>query len=141
MQIPENRPSGLHLAKVEVIQPVHTDQRRQIVEFYDQVAPRFGNLRLIRINGSAEGFVLGQHYHLDTELFFLGRGAINKLILTDPETQEQRRFENLGPDTLIQLPPRVAHTFHFTKESDLWAANENPHDPANFVPYHVDINA
>ncbi len=141
MTRPENRQSALHLARVEVIQPVHTDARRQIVEFYDQIAPKFGNLRLIRINGSAEGFVLGQHYHLDTELFFLGRGAIDQLILSDPETKEQKRFENLGPDTLIELPARVAHTFLFREPSDLWAANENPHDPTNFVPFQVDLTS
>lgn len=136
---PEFGQSALHRAKVEIIQPVHTDQRRQIIEFYDQMAPRFGNLRLIRINSSSEGFVLGQHYHLDTELFFLGRGAIDQLILSDPATHEQRRFSNLGPDTLIELPARVAHTFLFREPSDLWAANENPHDPTNFVPYQVNI--
>lgn len=132
--------SPLSRVVVEHVDPIHIDERRAIVEFQNDREIPFTNLRVIRINqpGDENGFRLGNHYHDDIELFFLEDGEIDTLVLEDPQTGERQIHRNLGPNTRIFLPPKVAHLLIFRGAATLLAFNENPFNPQNFVPHTID---
>jgi oxalate decarboxylase/phosphoglucose isomerase-like protein (cupin superfamily) len=90
--------------------PVHSDERRDIVEWCDPgLVPPMKRISTFRCRSGAR---IGGHYHeRQIEIYFIveGRGHI---LLVDTESREHLSAP-VGPDTRIIIPPLVAHELRF----------------------------
>jgi dTDP-4-dehydrorhamnose 3,5-epimerase-like enzyme len=72
----------------------------------------------------------GNHYHKQlTEYFFVIRGCMTVLVLEDVQTKNRHVFRDLGPESLIVVPPYVAHANCFEDGTIVMCGCTTTYDP------------
>jgi oxalate decarboxylase/phosphoglucose isomerase-like protein (cupin superfamily) len=91
---------------------------------------------------SAPGEVRGHHLHPRTREWFTVLQGQARLELEDPSSGRQRvlTLSSADPET-VEVPPGIAHAIVAVGPDPLWliAAASEPYDPADVVPYRVEI--
>lgn len=131
--------SQLRGVSLEYVKTTHLDNRRKIVEFYNQDVLTFANARVIKINPPKAGgkTVLGGHFHRDSELLFVLYGKIDTLKLQDVDTNDGFVFTNIGKGVKVFLPSRIAHELIFSSRATLIALREDIYTPDTLIPHQI----
>ena len=106
-------------AEVAKLQPIHSDDRRDLYSFPEA--------KLIRVKADT---VIGRHYHMRKE---------EKFILSEGEAVLHLGHNDFEPDKIIPMQigriysvkPGQYHEFHLTRGSVLIGLNSQPYDPAD----------
>ena len=108
----------------------HEDERRLLTSIFngDFTAQQVKILEVKRDS------VLGEHYHLYQEMFYLLRGRTVTVELQDIESKRSTTLILAAGERLV-IPPKVAHTFHVTADVVLIACTDQKYTGHDH-PYH-----
>ncbi len=107
-----------------------SDARRTISEVVVE-SPEDGHRRVTLLEISAEGGVLGNHYHMNAPEFFALVEGSARLLTADHETPEDVTETELNAGDTIEIPVGTTHTFIFDSEAVMMSSMDGEFDPAD----------
>lgn len=117
------------LISIPLQDPRMNDERREIHELNNP----WGNWSIQAFRIKADNLPLGNHFHeRKTEVFIILSGKVEKLIFArGKDLSGRKELTDLGPGTLIVIPPGWAHTFYMTPGSEMLCFSDAAFDPNN----------
>jgi len=110
-------------------QIAHEDERRSIMPIFNGEF----TARQIKILRAKKGSILGNHYHLYSEIRYLMKGEVYYWLL-NKRTSEKIEFI-MHEGEIMMTGPEIVHTGEFMKDSIMIEGTEDPYISAEINDY------